>query len=109
MKLSEYQNEAKRTMTLDPDRVPHLLAGFGLGLAGESGEVVEHIKKFWLHGHDLDRLAVRRELGDVLWYIAAIASVCGLDLDDVGAGNILKLRARYPAGFSSEASKARES
>lgn len=104
MKFSEYQADARRTLTIDPERLPHLLAVMGLGLAGESGEVIEHIKKHLGHGHDLDRLKVRKELGDVLWYVAAIASLCGLDLDDIAQGNIDKLKVRYPEGFSSTAS-----
>lgn len=108
MTLTEYQRNAERTMTLDPERIPLLLAVFGLGLAGESGEVVDHIKKHLGHGHDLERLKVRAELGDVLWYVAAIASACGLQLDDIAEGNVRKLRERYPAGFSEESSKNRK-
>lgn len=111
MKLSEYQSQSRRTMrvseTLDPDRFDHFLCNHGLGLAGESGEVVELIKKAVFHGHDLDRLKLRKELGDVLWYLAAIATMCGLDLDDVAEGNISKLKARYPDGFDKAASVAR--
>ena len=107
MKLSEYQSQARRTMTLDPDRFDHFLCNHGLGLAGESGEVIEMTKKPVFHGHDLDRLKLRKELGDVLWYLAAIATLCGLDLDDVAEGNISKLKARYPNGFDKAASVAR--
>lgn len=108
MKLSEYQREAKRTMTIDPERMQVLLALYALGLAGESGEVIEHVKKFFGHGHELERLKVRKELGDVLWYLAAIAEVCGLNLDDVAEANVQKLRERYPNGFSHAASRERK-
>lgn len=107
MKLSMYQAEARRTLTLDPSRVPMLLAVMGLGLAGESGEVIEHLKKHVGHGHDLDRAKVRKELGDVLWYVAAIATLVDLDLDDVALANVAKLRERYPQGFTHEASRNR--
>lgn len=107
MKLSEYQAQARRTMTLDAENFSHYICNHGLGLAGEAGEVIELIKKHVFHGHDLDRLMVRKELGDVLWYLAAIATLCGIDLDDVGEGNIQKLRERYPQGFSQQASQSR--
>lgn len=98
--FADYQRAAERTMTLDPERFGHLVAVFALGLAGESGEVIELVKKHIGHGQDLDRLKLRKELGDVLWYLAALCSLCSLDLGDVAAGNIEKLKARYPDGFS---------
>lgn len=107
MNLSDYQREAERTMTLDPARFSELLCIFTLGLAGESGEVVELVKKRIGHGHELDREKLRKELGDVLWYLAALSSLNGLELSEVAAGNVLKLRARYPEGFSYNASKYR--
>lgn len=100
MNFADYQRAAERTMTLDPERFGHLVAVFALGLAGESGEVIELVKKHIGHGQDLDRLKLRKELGDVLWYLAALCSLCSLDLGDVAAGNIEKLKARYPDGFS---------
>jgi hypothetical protein len=45
LSLTDYQRAAERTMTLDPERFGHLIAVFALGLAGESGEVVEMVKK----------------------------------------------------------------
>lgn len=111
MRFHDYQEEAKRTLNFKPDwhpEYPRKLAVLGLGLAGEAGEVVEHIKKFVGHGHELNREHVKKELGDVLWYLAAVASQCGLRLDDVAAANIAKLRARYPNGFSHDDSRNRK-
>jgi len=75
-----------------------------MGLAGEAGELIDHIKKWVGHGHDLDKDYLSKELGDILWYVAEIATIAELDLDDVAKGNERKLRNRYPEGFSIERS-----
>lgn len=82
----------------------HLLCG----LTGEAGEVADLIKKHFGHGHELDLTKVKKELGDVLWYLSQLAEQFGLSMDDVGEANIAKLKARYPDGFSEEASKNRK-
>jgi NTP pyrophosphatase (non-canonical NTP hydrolase) len=102
--FDEFQTECERTARAG---VPaERLANFALGLAGETGEVCEPLKKHLFHGRDLDRDALAKELGDVLFYVSALASTLGLSLDDVAAANIAKLRARYPDGFSVEAARA---
>lgn len=78
------------------------------GLTGESGEVADLIKKHFGHGHELDRDKLKKELGDVLWYLARLSAEFGILLSDVADSNIAKLRARYPNGFSEEASKNRK-
>lgn len=107
MKLNEYQDLARRTLTLDPDKFDRTMATCAMGLTGEAGEVVEHIKKWFGHGHDLERLKVRKELGDVLWYLAALATLCDMKLEDIAEGNIEKLKARYPLGFDKKRSQER--
>lgn len=110
MNFSEYQQAAARTMAnVSDDRDEKGLAVYALGLAGETGEVVELIKKHVGHGHDLDEAKLSKELGDVLWYLSAVATYLEISLDDVAELNIQKLKKRYPEGFSSEASKNRES
>ena len=79
-----------------------------MGLAGESGELIDHLKKWVGHGHELDKTYLLMELGDILWYIAEIATVTGLDLGEVASVNERKLRMRYPKGFSVERSVNRE-
>ena len=106
MTLDEYQQLAART--LSPAQTPdERLANAALGLTGEAGEVAEHVKKHLFHATPLDRDAVVKELGDCLWYVAALAGVLGVSLDEVGTTNIDKLRRRYPDGFSSERSRTR--
>lgn len=80
------------------------LAINALGVAGEAGEVADLVKKHVGHGHALDRDKLAKELGDVLWYVAALAHDIGIDLSTVAALNIEKLRRRYPDGFSTERS-----
>jgi len=79
----------------------------GMGLAGETGELVDMLKKWIGHGHELNLTEVEKELGDILWYISEIATTLDLRLDQVAAKNMDKLVARYPEGFSEERSRNR--
>ena len=69
-----------------------------LGLCGESGEVAEKVKKIIRDKGKIidekDRIEIRKELGDVLWYIANISSELDLELDEVAELNIAKLKER---------------
>lgn len=105
--LNDYQSLAHTTAnkSLDTDKA---LTVSALGLAGESGEVADLIKKWCGHGHDLDIAKLTKELGDVLWYVAETATLVGLTLKDVAETNLTKLNARYPEGFSEWYSKNRK-
>ena len=70
-----------------------------LGLAGESGETLDMIKKWVFHEKELDKEHLKKEIGDVMWYVAMICESAGFDLDDVLQTNVDKLKARYPEGF----------
>lgn len=104
--LEAYALGAMRTRNtaLAPDLSAAVAA---LGLVGEAGEVSELVKKAVGHGHTLDRARLAEELGDVLWYLAALCAEYDLSLADVAQGNLDKLRRHYPDGFSSAASLAR--
>jgi NTP pyrophosphatase (non-canonical NTP hydrolase) len=106
MTLNAYQQAASRTLEREQPEEQRL-AWNALGLAGEAGEVADLIKKAVYHQHGVDKDKLTKELGDVLWYLAALASVLGLTLEQVAEANIAKLRRRYPEGFSCEASKNR--
>lgn len=84
MTINEYQTEALRTAAgmnhLNNDEI--LLNGV-MGLAGESGECVDMIKKCCFQGHVLDKAHLAKELGDVAWYIAVAAYAIGYDLETV--------------------------
>lgn len=73
-----------------------------LGLTGEAGEVSDLVKKYVFHEKEVDKEHLKKELGDVMWYIAMICSACNFDLDEIMQMNIDKLKARYPEGFDTD-------
>ena len=79
-----------------------------IGVAGEAGEIAELAKKQICHKHGLDPEKWKKEIGDVLWYLAACCSNLGLTLDECMEHNIEKLKARYPEGWDAERSTFRE-
>ena len=72
---------------------------WGLGIAGEAGDVAGCIKKTFSHGND-QTLGIRENLGDSLWYIAMICNFFNWDLKDILEENIEKLTKRFPIGFT---------
>ena len=106
MENSDYQRLAQRTATPNLELNQALTIG-GLGIAGEAGEVADHIKKIVFHHHDLDKTKLADEMGDVLWYIALLCNALDITIGEVMAGNIEKLKARYPDGWSTERSRNR--
>jgi NTP pyrophosphatase (non-canonical NTP hydrolase) len=100
--FNEYQSLAMRTASnTSPDRL--LLNGV-MGLCGEAGECIDVVKKHLFQSHELDKDKIADEAGDCLWYLATLASGLGTTLDEIAAGNIEKLRKRYPEGFEPERS-----
>jgi len=96
MELSEYQSRS-RTTAVYPQVGANLLYPT-LGLCGEAGEVAEKIKKMVRDDGGLltdeRRTALAKELGDVLWYLAQIATEAELELDAIAVANIEKLSSR---------------
>lgn len=79
-----------------------------LGLSGEVGEFNDLIKKWIFHEKDLDEEHLKRECGDIMWYIAMMCHAFKWDLNDIMDININKLRNRYPEGFDPEKANNRE-
>lgn len=100
MTFDEYQEDAGRTVNPDLDYERRTTQGV-FGLVGETGETVDMLKKHLYHGHILDREKLAEELGDILWYVAELASVNDLKLSFIVRRNISKLLYRYPGGFDS--------
>lgn len=98
MTINEYQNLAMRTLNPALSKKDVLINGV-MGLCGESGEAIDVVKKHLAQGHDLDREALIKELGDVAWYLAETAYALDVPLEEVLQRNIDKLKARYPEGF----------
>lgn len=109
MQANEYQQKAARTLLGYPDfplsPEETMIIWNAIGLGGEAGEVLELIKKGIFHRHGVDKDKLKKELGDVLWYLTAICTKVGLTLGEVMEENIHKLEIAYPDGYSSEASK----
>ena len=108
--FNEYQQEAcnhfKPATELTPQQV-HLL-DWAMGLGGESGEVLDLLKHAICHKDSaLNKMELAKELGDVLWYVSAIATTCEIDLADIALLNNTKLKHRYGASYSVEASANR--
>lgn len=117
-----YQQEA--LVTARDKEGPMALSVGGMGLGGEAaeflelhltqherfleavrvmvsaGKTVDYLKKVVHHDHPLDRERVKKELGDLLWYVAITANACQLPLSTVADSNIQKLRERYRKNFS---------
>lgn len=79
-----------------------------LGLAGEVGEFVDLVKKWIFHEHPIDEEHLKKELGDICWYVALICFCFGWDLQEILDLNIRKLEQRYPEGFDVDQSKVRK-
>lgn len=70
---------------------------WGLGVAGEAGDLAGCIKKTYSHDHDqID--GIKENVGDTLWYLAMICNFYGWTLDEAFEENVKKLKKRYPEG-----------
>ena len=80
---------------------PSLLMTAAIGLSSESGEFIEIVKKAVFQGKPLDndvQFHLKRELGDIMWYVANACRALDLTLDDIISENVDKLKSRYPGG-----------
>jgi len=107
MTINEYQKLAMTTLNKEMSKKDMLINGV-MGLCGESGEAIDIVKKHLAQGHELDREKLIKELGDIAWYLAEMATVLDIELEEVLARNIEKLKKRYPEGFDKEKSLYRE-
>lgn len=98
--MSNYRTEVIRTLNPDAYTKESSLTLAALGLAGETGEVVDMLKKFLFHGKPLDRDKIILELGDVRWYLESLAISLDVSMQEIEDRNIAKLRARFPEGFT---------
>ncbi len=103
----QYVAEILRTYAGADDPMSKLTLA-ALGLAGETGEVVDMVKKRVFQGHAIDQEKLRDELGDVLWYFMLICHTMGYSLDEIMTCNVEKLHRRYPHGFEAELSVHRQ-
>lgn len=103
MEINEYQKLAMRTLNPEIDK-KELILNASMGLCGESGEVIDLVKKHLFQGHDLNDEKLIKELGDVAWYLAEAATALNVNLSEILEKNIKKLENRFPDGFNSNRS-----
>ena len=90
MTINEYQQLAMTTLNKEMTKKDMLINGV-MGLCGESGEAIDIVKKHLAQGHELDREKLIKELGDIAWYLAEMATVLDTTLEEVLEKNIEKL------------------
>ena len=103
MNLSAYQELCKKTAKQFSDKEKEIMT-WGLGIAGEAGDVAGCIKKTIGHKDD-QKDGIKENLGDTLWYISMICNFYGWSLEEVLEKNIAKLVKRHPKGFSYKAAR----
>lgn len=101
MRGNDYQKLAART--INPDlyysaNIKSMTMHALHGMVGEIGEIHSLYQKVY-QGHEFDYDHMKKELGDLLWFIAEYCTAMGWDLEEVMALNIEKLKARFPEGF----------
>lgn len=102
MDANLYQKLAARTIRKDlttNDMISHSLHG----MVGEVGEIHSIYQKAY-QGHKIENEHLKKELGDLMWFIAEYCTAYGWDLGEIMELNIDKLKARYPEGFEVEKS-----
>ena len=86
----------------DPDGIPvHRLLTAALGICAEGGEFTEVVKKMVFQGkpvNDENIFHMKRELGDIMWYVAQACMALDTDFNEIIEMNVEKLKARYPGG-----------
>jgi len=107
MTLDEYQTLAMKTLNQKLDKKDILINGV-MGLCGESGEAIDIVKKHLAQGHDLDKEHLKKELGDIAWYLAETATALDTSLEEIFQMNLDKLKERYPGGFAEKDSRNRD-
>lgn len=100
MNFKDYQLQSRKT-ALYPNQGNNYIYPT-LGIAGEAGEVAEKIKKVIRDDKGIisaeKKEEIKKELGDVLWYISQLSSELGIELEDVAKANIEKLLSRLERG-----------
>jgi NTP pyrophosphatase (non-canonical NTP hydrolase) len=95
MDASDYQKAAVGTAKEWNSPDVNDKVGWAIGIAGETGEIMELVKRKFLRGQDVSDERFKEELGDILWYVAVFADTMGFDLSDIMKLNVDKLKERH--------------
>lgn len=106
MKIRQYQEQSYSNIQPHVDNKDEVL-NWSIGLAEEVGELFNHIKHHYWGNEEIDKVSISKEIGDVLWYLSAIATAFKLDLETIANINIEKLKHRYKNSFTNEKSQQR--
>lgn len=106
MTIKEYQNKSYIAIQPHVDLKDEIL-NWSIGLSEEVGEVMNHIKHSCWGNEPVDKVEIAKELGDVLWYLSALSTTFGLNLDIIAQLNYEKLNHRFGKDFSVEKSQNR--
>ncbi|QIL45619.1 nucleoside triphosphate pyrophosphohydrolase family protein [Vagococcus coleopterorum] len=96
MEFNEYQELANQSLAGNEQ----VLTQCALGLASETGEVLNRIQKYTFNHEDLKRDELVKEMGDVLWYLSQIAKWADIPFEEVASQNINMLQERFPERFT---------
>jgi NTP pyrophosphatase (non-canonical NTP hydrolase) len=89
MDFNEYQLLAERTSSMKDGNALDRAASAAMGLLGETGELIDHVKKILFQGHVLDPDKIKDEAGDVLWYLAESCSANDVRMDSISCSSML--------------------
>ncbi|MEK7175010.1 MAG: nucleoside triphosphate pyrophosphohydrolase family protein [Patescibacteria group bacterium] len=102
MNFNEYQKKSRKTAVYPKSKYCEGIFYPTLGLVGESGEVAEKVKKALRDDGGIitkeKKEELKKELGDVLWYVSQIAADLKISLDDIAVTNLEKLSSRFKRG-----------
>lgn len=97
VKIKEYQEACNKSACVLEDKDKQICF-WGLGIAGEAGDVASCIKKVVFHENDKLKDGIRENIGDMMWYTAMICNFYGWELDEILSENLEKLNKRYSSG-----------
>lgn len=102
MDFDEYQKKATETNLFINDTEERMLMYLSMGFAGETGEILNKLKKVLRDDNGVitpeKKKEVAKELGDALWYLSQLAQALNTSLNDVARSNIEKLASRKERG-----------
>ena len=109
MEFKDYQKKIYRAIP-DHESQKDEVLHWAIGLSEECGEVMSVLKHHYYGGEDFNREELIKEIGDVLWYTAALCTAAHINMDATAQLNVEKLLHRFPGGeFNDNRSKERHS